>query len=233
MEQTLDLLLTILPFEPQYFDATKLKTLYVGNPLVEALEPTEEEPSWAPPHNTPFLTIFPGSRETEITRNLPLQLAVAEETKLPIAISCSHEKFFPLIQKISGNSFPIIKPEHTKNLLKTTSFAIATSGTICLELALHNVPTVCSFAIRPLDQFIATKIFKINLPYYCIANIIANKEIFPEYFGSNLTFQSLLNGVQKIINGTHHCETNIVRTLLGEKRTSEEASSAILSTIKI
>lgn len=229
MEDTLDMLLALFPFEPAYFDQAKLQTSYIGHPLVESFYEDTEPKEWIPPYTTPFLSIFPGSRQTEIERNLPLQLAVAEETKLPLAVSAAHEKFLPLIKKITQNELPIIPPNETKQLLKTTSYALATSGTICLELALNNVPTVCNFAIRPLDQFIATKIFNINLPFYCIVNILAQREVFPEYFGSNLTFQSLSEGLHKIIDGTHACDTSIIHKILGMKKASEEAAQKIIS----
>jgi len=229
MEENLDMLLTLLPFEPELFNTKKLEAYYVGHPLVE--NERSEETEWCPPHKTPFLSIFPGSREVEIMRNLPLQFAVAQETRLPIVVSCSHEKFLSLIKQITREEVPIIPPEDTDNLLRRSTFAIATSGTICLQLALHNVPTVCNYAIRPLDQFIATKVFNINLPYYCIVNILAGKEIFPEFYGSNLTFQSLLAGVNKIIDGSHACDTRQLKDILGSKKASEEATQHILSCV--
>ncbi len=226
IEKNLDLLLTILPFEPAYFDQTKICAKYVGHPLTQK---NNEIPSveWTPPFDVPFIAIFPGSRETEISKNLPLQLAVAQETKRPIAISCAHEKFKKIIELITPADIPIISSEHTAELMNACTYAIATSGTICLELALKNIPTVCTYAIRPFDEFLATKIFKINLPYYCIVNIIAGREVFPELFGSRLSFHSLSIALRKVIEGEHACDTRAVREMLGTKEAAKEAAQEI------
>lgn len=232
MEESLDGLLTLFPFEPPLFNKEKLNAVYVGHPLIESLESETTSDEWTPPYRGPYLSIFPGSRSTEIQHNLPLQFAVAQETRLPIAVSCSHERFLPLIQKIVGDDAAIVPPRETPHLLKGSHFAIATSGTICLQLALHNVPTVCTYAIRPIDQFIATKIFRINLPHYCIVNILSKKELFPEFFGSNLTFHTLSTAVHKMIEGTHPCDTQTIAEMLGKKKASYEAAAALLPYIE-
>ena len=71
--------------------------------------------------------------------------------------------------------------------MKNSHLALATSGTVALELALHGTPTVVNVAIRPLDLFLAQKIFRIHLPFYSLPNIICSKQVFPELFGPNFT----------------------------------------------
>ena len=67
MAKNLDLLLTIFPFEPQYFSKTNLPVRYVGHPLISQMQPTILE-------RKKILALFPGSREAQIEKNLPLQL---------------------------------------------------------------------------------------------------------------------------------------------------------------
>jgi lipid-A-disaccharide synthase len=189
MEKTLDLLLTIFPFEAKHFAHTGLKVKYIGHPLADSIplpklnnEPKEK-----------ILGIFPGSRDKEIERNLPLQLEAAIrlqkiDPSLKIVISCIKPLKVPLPLDLL-----LIPPEKTYDLMKSCHLAIATSGTVNLELALHNVPTVVTYAINNFDCFLAQKIFRINLPYYCIVNIILEKEVFPELFGPNLTFETLFS----------------------------------------
>lgn len=187
MAKNLDLLLCLFPFEKECFIQTSLPVAYIGHPL------TTDIPSKKIPRGK-ILALFPGSRKKEIERNLPLQLHAAKELlrhdpKIDVAISCVHEDLVRAIVK----DFPcrLVQQEHSRALMQRAHLAIAKSGTVTLELALHATPTVVNFAISPLDVFLAQKIFKISLPYYCIVNIIAKKEVFPEFFGPRLTKEAL------------------------------------------
>ncbi len=95
--------------------------------------------------------------------------------------------------------YTLVFPEEHYDLMKNAKLALATSGTVTLELALHETPTVVTYAIRRRDQFFAQKILRIDLPYYCIVNILLQKEVFPELFGSNLTFDRLFFEAKKFL----------------------------------
>jgi lipid-A-disaccharide synthase len=181
------------------------------------------------------LGIFPGSRKTEIDRNLPLQLKVARRLReldptLQLAISMTQ---FDL----DVPDALIVKPEDHYELMRSCHMAIATSGTVTLELALHGTPTVVNFAIKPLDCFIAQKIFHINLPFYAMPNIVVNKAVFPELFGPNLTEEQLHFWAQKLwfdqtarANCLEGCKE--VQKALGERNAAHEAAESVLSCLQ-
>lgn len=183
MEKNLDEVMTLFPFETECF--SKLKATFVGHPLAKT-PPFTREPK--------YLTIFPGSRTKEIQRNLPLQLKVAKRLSQHVAISVAHDKHRPLIEKLAPGTLLF----SGSNIIKETAQALATSGTICLELALAKVPTVVTYAISSFDLFLAKKIFKINLPHYCIVNILAKKPLFPEFFGPHFTEENLMKGFKSL-----------------------------------
>lgn len=215
MEQTLDLLLTLFPFEPAYFP--NLNAHYIGHPLLKKI------PSRMPDQS---VVIFPGSRIKEIHRNLPLQIKALEELGIPFTISCASPKLREHIAQYAADH-PV--DEDQDKLMQTASFAVATSGTITLELALASIPTVVTFAIRPLDVFLAQKVFKINLPHYCIVNIIGGKTIFPELFGPNLTLANLKDAIATLNQAQCISGCNEVQTQLQEK--GEKSSDKILHLI--
>lgn len=181
MARNLDLGLAILPFEPACFAKTPLKIEYVGHPLTKAVRNhplnSRFRESFAFSPSDKILALFPGSRQKEVERNLPLMLDIAAEL----------EKLDPTLEIV------ISSPQiNTYDLMQNAHLALAKSGTVALELALHKTPTVVQFAIKPFDVFLATKLFKINLPFYSLPNLIAQTTIFPELFGPNLTFETLL-----------------------------------------
>ena len=203
MSDNLDLLLTLFPFETQYFDQLPLKAHFVGHPLSKSIS-TKAIYQKKDPH---LIAIFPGSRKKEIIRNLPKQVKACHALKklyphLKVKISIAEPSLVPLIEKLNMHKFDTVGPEMGYSLMQKASFAIATSGTVTLELALHGVATVITYGLSRLDQFIATKIFNIDLPFYCIVNIILNRCIYPELIGSEFTALSLLKELKKMVDAS-------------------------------
>jgi len=231
MAETLDLLLTLFPFERECFSSTSLQVEYVGHPLAAQIPP-------APKNREPILALFPGSREAEIRRNFPIQLRAARkltqiDSHLQIAVSIAEPGLESLIHTLAkGTPVRFYLAEQNYLLMQTARAAIATSGTVTLELALHSVPTAVNFAIRPLDLFLAQKIFRIDLPFYCIVNIILSKEVFPELYGPNLTEKNLDSQIEKLwfdeearLRSLAGCAD--LRRVLGESDASCEAARLI------
>lgn len=244
MERSLDQVLTILPFEANLFSKDRLDATYVGHPLISRIGNHCYEPQWNKKYGIErersILSIFPGSREKEICRNFPLQIKVAKKIQkenqgLLIAISCSDERFLPLIRQ-QGKDLMIIKSKHSYELMRASHLAIATSGTVTLELALHHIPTVVTYAINPLDVFIAQNIFRIDLPHFALPNIIFSGELFPELFGPHLKEETLYHKIQEFMlseymrsNCIEKCKK--LKNFLGKKDASKEAARAIIKSL--
>lgn len=169
MAKYFDLLLTLFEFEPKYFAHTSLKTVFVGHPIAELIEEEKQKPiQMILPK--PILAIFPGSRPDEIKRNLPKQLEAAEIVKNRIP---------ELHILVSGRDVPF---ESRYDLMRQSKIALAKSGTVTLELALFGVPTAVTYELTFINRFIGKHILGLDkMPHYCIANIAAQKEIFPEF----------------------------------------------------
>jgi len=213
----------------------------VGNPIISRINSHDYDGNWRKEYGITdkqqILSIFPGSREKELLRNFPSQLRTAkrlqkEHPDLLIAVSCSNKKFLPHLDK----DMLIINSNHSYELMRSSHMAIATSGTVTLELALHQIPTVVTFAIRPIDVFIAQTLLRINLPYYALPNIIGKCEIFPELFGPYFTEDNLYKKGMEFLLSQYKRTTciescQILKKLLGEKNASLESARTILESI--
>lgn len=239
MENNLDLLLSILPFEKELFH--RLKVVYVGHPLVERIKHYVYK-DYKFPKGKKLLALFPGSRKKEIERNLPHYLEICKQhPELQAAISVSDEKYRPLILEImrtKGFEDVLLVPgEYSYELMKAAHLAIAKSGTVTLELALHRVPTVVTYGITYLDKIIAYDILRIRLPFYCLVNIIAQKEVFPELIGPSFTLETLRSKVRDLMDSGNRDkieqECSKLIGLLGEKDTPSEAATEILKLIHL
>jgi lipid-A-disaccharide synthase len=245
MASNLDLLLSILPFEKELFAGTPLPVAFVGHPLSERIKTYTYRIS-SIPADKKVIALFPGSRKKEIERNLRLQLDACRELlsrhpDLHPALSVSDEKFLPYIQRIlqekgwNSDQISLIPAEYSYELMKSAFLAIAKSGTVTLELAMHRVPTVVVYAVSRLDKIIAYDILRIRLPFYCLVNIIAQAQVFPELIGPSFTLENLTKEAEALLSEPARtamqsaCD-QILRTLSG-KETSKEAAAAILKLI--
>jgi lipid-A-disaccharide synthase len=239
MARTLDLLLAILPFEPSLFAHTSLRAEYVGNPLVHALRKHCYRPLDLP-GRSPVIGIFPGSRHKEIARNLPIQLRAARqltevypECSLAVSVAspCHHGLIHAHLQEAGLTHIPCIPSERTYDLMSCLNLAIATSGTVTLELALHEVPTLVTYALTSLDLFLAQRLFRIHLPHYCLVNILAAQEVFPEFIGPRLHTEALFSAAKRLLASSETCKQLCcsLRKQLQEKDASREAAYAIAS----
>lgn len=201
MNANLDLLLAIYPFEKDYFLNTTLQVDYVGHPISQTLQNYPYTSIGEKPEDH-IIAIFPGSREGEIRRNLSkILMSVKQlkqlEPKTIFAISIANDKVLPIIQDIMHSSdlseedFIFVPKDKTYELMRACRTAIAKSGTVTLELALHEKPTVVVYELTVLNRFIAKYIMRVNLPYYCIVNILGKAEVFPELIEFGFTSENL------------------------------------------
>jgi lipid-A-disaccharide synthase len=207
MSKTLDLLLTIYPFEPAHFQQTSLSVKYIGNPILESIKNYPYDSAWAKsleiPSGKELVALFPGSRLGEIRRNFPIQLEAAlsffeANPNACFAVSCAEEGLKPMLQEFIRHSpaqfrenIFLIPRKYSYELMRDCRTAIAKSGTITLELALHQRPTIVIYQLSALNRFVAQHILRLRLPHYCIVNILSGKTIYPELITTPFSAQML------------------------------------------
>ncbi len=219
LENYYDQLLCILPFEPKFFNPKKLDVSYVGHPLVERIAGYPYRENWKEicgvVSKEPILALFPGSRPSEIQTHLPIMLEAAKEWKGQVVISGEGEGQIPR--------------EFTYELMRDCDAAIAKSGTVTLELALHETPTVVIYQTSLLNRWIAKHILKLeHMTYFCIVNILAQKEVFPELIREPFSAQDVANKLSSLNKKEIIKECKALKTVLGTLPTSKLAAVAIL-----
>lgn len=217
LSQNLDLLLSILPFEKKLFQHTKLPVEYVGHPLVQVLKNYSYDMNWKEKvgllNNGPLIALFPGSRLQEIEHNLLIQLEsvflLSQKKEVRCAISIAHPKLESTIRQIIHHSplkknIILVPAEMRYEMMKEADAAIATCGTVILELGLHHTPTVVTYRLSPLNYIIGRYLFKILLPSYNLINILCESLVFPEFVHKNIDPQKV---AQALYNLTFDPET--------------------------
>jgi len=233
LERYCNLLLVIYPFEPAYFSA--MPCVYVGNPLACGIE---RAPFFESRH---YFGLFPGSRLSEIEHNLPVMLKIVENIQkespelledLEFALSAARPDLLPKIENLIREStleIKIIDPDQAHRLMYTSKAALATSGTVTLELALRKTPTAVLYKIPTLLFYVGKYIARIHMPFYCIVNILMQREVFPEFFDKKLNERALTEKTKEMLKTPKSSEKDFdeLEALMGENDPAKKAASEI------
>lgn len=196
LEQDLDLLLSIIPFEKEWYArrTPRLHVEYVGHPVIDRLQHFRLKRQKNPPaDNQPLVLLLPGSRRKEVTRHLQVMLEAAAQIRSQVAAE------FRIIlpnQEIADLARPMIQGSGMKTqigglsgALCEATMAIASSGTVTTECAFMGVPTVVLYKLSTPEYWIGKQI--VTVKYIALVNIIADRPIFPEFIQQAATVENL------------------------------------------
>ena len=238
MKKYLDLLCYILPFEEKFFADNRMdKALYVGHPLLDAVD--DETPSPAAPPDLPIIVLMPGSRRQELKHNLPLMVCLAEKHRefhfvvagMSLLGETIYHQYIPSACNIE------VVYDQTYSLLSRAHAAVVCSGTATLEAALFNVPQVVCYRANPVSIAIAKAIVSRRIRYISLVNLIANQTVVTELIQEDFNASRLEEEFLRI-TGDNANRTRIftqyaeLRTLLGGNGASSRTAQAILDILR-
>ena len=204
LKSFLDHVLLLFPFEKKYFDKENIKSTFIGHPLLETNEKSKIDISQIIKDHKKIISIFPGSRESELDVLLPILIdfikIMNEKYKDVFYVFHSTSEFNKLIQdrliKQGFKNCGSISDEKIKSeVLKSSTFAIAKSGTISLEICNAKVPSIIIYKMNVINFLIIKMLVKVK--YANIINIAANEEIIPELLQSNCNSKNIF---KKVVN---------------------------------
>ena len=186
-------LLTILPFERDWYRRHGATARFVGHPLGDALAEAGSaeapEPQELKDSDGPWIGILPGSRRSEVRENLPRMLAAAAlvQLRLPEArfvLPHLREELWPMLREhLSASPVKVLlAPGSFHRILPRLTGAWAVSGTASVEVALCGVPTVVVYRIGSrFGAWYARN--ALTIPHVGAVNLMAGKELLPEVVG--------------------------------------------------
>lgn len=247
-----DLLLSILPFEKDWYAARGMTHVeYVGHPLVGEVSPAYDRAEFCHRHNLdaarPIVALLPGSRHKELVRILPPMLDSAAiishqrpEVQFVLVVAPNRDpKEAEEILKAGASgphldgSLRIIHHE-TREALSAADAAAVASGTATLEAALLNTPLVIVYKESALNWHTLGSL--ITAEHYGLANLIAGRRVVTELIQDQFTGQSLsrelLGLLEKDRNAAMRSELAEIAGKIGDPGASDRAAETILEFIK-
>jgi len=235
-----DHMLLLFNFEKKYFDKENISNTFVGHPLLEQDKKPMIELSSLIPKNKNIISIFAGSRKSEVSILLPILCDFIKLMNKKFndylfifhATNENQEFINNFIKITSLNNTQVISDDNIKSqVLSDSLFAVAKSGTVSLEICNANIPSIIIYKMNIINFFIMK--FLIKVKYANIINIINNKEIIPELLQDECNAKEIYNSVVYFLKNPNlmRDQVNICNKTLNDIRSksssSMEASSVL------
>ncbi len=225
----------------KYFDKENIKNTFVGHPLLENKENIKTNLSNIIDDNKKIISVFAGSRSSEINILLPILLNFIKLMNKKFndynfvfhATDQNKDLIKDEIKKINFENVEVISDDNIKSqILSNSVFAVAKSGTVSLEICSARVPSIVIYKMNLINFFIVKLLVKTK--FANIINIINQKEIIPELIQKECNSKEIFKSVVYFLKNPELMKKQIldVNNTLNEiksKTSSSSEASAVIS----
>jgi len=236
----IDHMLLLFNFEKKYFDREGIPSTFVGHPLLEQNKRSKIDLSSLIKKNKKIISIFAGSRNSETNILLPIlcdfiKLMNQKFNDYFFVFHTTDENKELISNFLEDNSLSacqVISDENIKSqILSSSLFAVAKSGTVSLEICNSNVPSIIIYKINMINYWIM-KLF-VKVKFANIINIMNNKEVIPELLQGECNANKIYNSVVYLLKNPNIMKKQIetckktINKIRSKTSSSSEASSIL------
>jgi lipid-A-disaccharide synthase len=218
--------LVILPFEEAFLRERGMDAVFVGHPLAGMVAAPSDRVAFRARHGVepgaPCVALLPGSRRSEVRRNLPALLDAARlltrtfpEAHFFVPWAPSLQVEPPGAEEASPVRF--VRGEYLDVLGHADAAAVA-SGTATLEAALLGVPQVVVYRLQPLTFAIGRRL--VQLDHVALPNVVLGRHAVPELLQGDFTAQNVARKLEDYLADSETARASAARL-------SEELRSAL------
>jgi lipid-A-disaccharide synthase len=183
-------MLTIFPFEKDFYSTLGIKVKYVGHPLLDEIKAFKPRTNIKKQEGQKIVAVLPGSRIAE----LDYILATIEKTCSIIHKELNGNVRFlvPVAPTLRRKDLEDRMSEEGKKLLEIMDLSsydiysvadhvLLASGTATVEAALFEVPMTIVYKVSALSAFLFKKFIRYDKPIGMV-NLLLGKKVFSEFF---------------------------------------------------
>ncbi len=225
IKRLVDKMVVVLPFEASLYRERNVDTAFVGHPLLDIVKPQEKASEFlrrlGMVSKGPIIGFFPGSRDHEVRRLLPIMLEAAERLvrQLPdlhflvsVAPDIDRHEVHRLVRSYDL-SLEIVE-NSPYDTMAVSELLIVASGTVTLEAAILNTPMVILYRVSPLTYSIGRMMAQVG--HIGLVNLVAGGTVAPELIQDDASPQRVVEEALSIL--TDGTRTTSMKTALAEVR---------------
>ena len=249
IRRDVNLLLSILPFEKEWYGARGITNVeYVGHPLAGNVVAAYDRTTFCRRHDLdparPIISLLPGSRHKELVRILPPMLDAAaaiskhrDDIQFVVVVAPNRDPKEAENLIVSRNSRPAnlrLIHHETREALAASDAAAIASGTATLEAALLGTPMVIVYKESPINWHVLGSL--INVEHYGLVNLIAGHRLVTELMQNSCSGERMAKELLELLapdrQKTIRAGLQAAIERLGDARASHRAAQKILSFIE-
>lgn len=228
IKKAVDLMLTLLPFEADFYRQHQVPVCFVGHPLADQFSSDpqqqnarklEARQALGYSDRDSVVALLPGSRGGEVKLLaepflLTVERCLARNSRLkfilPAANAARMQQLRPLIEQYQSRlsaladskQMPLQLLEgNSHQAMAAADVVLMASGTTSLEALLLNKPMVVAYKLAPLSYAIMSRLLK--APYISLPNLLGKEPLAPELIQHAATPEAMADAVMKRLNDTH------------------------------
>ncbi|GLR63669.1 lipid-A-disaccharide synthase [Marinospirillum insulare] len=211
IKKSIDLMLTLLPFETNIYKDHAVPVTFVGHPTADKL-PMEPNKSAARlnlglvEEEQPIIALLPGSRAGEVARLGALFLQTAQAIKkmhpkavflLPAASTKRYEEIMQLLADYPVKDLQLLQGK-ADQALQAADLCLVASGTVALEALFCKTPMVVSYKLAPFTWWLSK--FMLKTPWVSLPNLLAQKTLVHERLQDQANVDQLTQDLHQLLN---------------------------------
>lgn len=210
IKQSCDLMLTLLPFEADFYHQHQMPVTFVGHPTADRLplqpDQVAARKALGLSDQDQVVSLLPGSRGGEVGRLGPCFLQTAQRLAqqlpqlhflLPAATPARHQQLQELLSRYPVKNLTLLNGQ-AEIALQAADACLLASGTVTLEALFCKCPMVVSYKVAPLTWWLGK--FLLKTPWVSLPNLLARKELVTERLQAAATPEQLAEDIQLLLN---------------------------------
>lgn len=245
--KSVNLMLTLFPFEARFYEEHNVPVTFVGHPLADRIpmmpDTAGARRSLGLREDAPVLAILPGSRGGEVERLGTLFLEAARwiqgnRPDLQLVIPCVNRErerqVRELVEALDVKLPVTIVKGRSREVMASSDVVLLASGTATLEAMLLKKPMVVGYRLSSFSFALVSRLVKV--PYVALPNLLAKEQLVPELLQDDASPESLGEAVlERLENETERSRLVEVFSELHEQLrqdADEQAAVAISGLIE-
>jgi lipid-A-disaccharide synthase len=211
MQGNIDLMLTLFPFEVDFYKKHHIKAQFVGHPLADEIPLNSNQFAARKTLNLPqdkkILAILPGSRAGEIKRLSPAFLEAAAQLQRkysnlylisPMVNSKIRQQFTQIHNTVAPTlTIHLIKGQ-SRQVMTAADILLMASGTAVLEGMLVGKPMLAAYKVSATTAAIIRTFRMIKAPYFTLPNNLAGERLVPELIQEAVTVNNIVKELETL-----------------------------------
>lgn len=244
IQQRVDHVVAILPFEEPLYKNAGVRCTFVGNPLLDEVAPTYDRDAlrrqFGLTDDGPVIGLFPGSRKAELLEHVPLLLETVKRLverhptmQFVLAQASSVQDRF-LADLLKSSPVPIkVFRNVASEVMAASDLLVVKSGTSTLQAAVVGTPMILFYRAPSWITYRLARLL-IRVPWIGLANLVAGRGIVPELIHDEATPERLAQETVRLLTDRRaYDEMKValrsVREALGTPGASHRAAETVLA----